>query len=193
MSSIRTGTLALTAVLVVVTALLASGCGGDAGKARGYVEQGNELIAAVEKQGEELGALMDSAFSDLYKEISSGSKPDVVSFASAAADMESLADDMITRARKAKAAFERVDTLEDVPGYVKYADLKIRIIDSNIKGLEELKAFLKEAGEKLAASDFDLMAFQSFVTQYGESVKTLGEEGGKLQEQAEALWKSEKL
>jgi hypothetical protein len=185
--------LSLLGVTCMLMVALAAGCGGDTGRARDYIRQGDEVISAIESQGKELAGIVNQAFDDVYSNISSGKPPDLKEFKVAVAEAEEIADEMTRRARRARSTFAKVDKLEDVPGYVKYADLKTQLIDQNIQGLEDLKGFLVEASEMLAADDFDLMSFQSFVTQYGEAVKKLGDEGGKIQQQAEALKKSEKL
>ena len=189
----RTGILALLTAVVVALVSLGSGCGGDSGRAREYTQKGDQLIAAIEKNSEKLGSRIDRAFTSLYGDVSSGKAPDVASFNSSAGRIGALAAEMKVQASKARSFFEKVDSLVEVPYYQKYADLKLQIIDENVKGLEQLEAFLQGAKSRLAASPFDPIAFQAFVTEFGEAVQKLGEEGGKLQEQARELKKEKNL
>ena len=185
----------LTLVVILGLALggMLQGCGGDRGKALEYLENGDKAIAVSEKKSEALGGDTGTMFTDLYGALSSGKAPDVAAFARNSAKMKTVVDEMIAKADISKAWFTRISTLEDVPDYARYAGLKIKIIDANVAGLKQLKTFVDEAGNKLAAKPFDLIAFQTFVTGFGDSIQKQGEESGKLQKQASDLKKEKGL
>lgn len=186
--------ISLTLVVLLGLALsgMLEGCGGDKGKAREYLVRGDKAIVIIENKSETLGGDTETMFTDLFGALSSGKAPDVASFARNSGDIKTLVDEMIGKAVSAKSWFSKIATLEDVPDYSRYADLKIKIIDANVAGLKQLKAFVDEAGNKLAAKPFDLIAFQTFVTEFGDSIQKQGEESAELQKQAADL-KKEKI
>lgn len=187
--------ISLTLVVLLGLALsgMLQGCGGDKGKAREYLVRGDKAIVIIENKSETLGGDTETMFTDLFGALSSGKAPDVASFARNSGDIKTLVDEMIGKAASAKSWFSKIATLEDVPDYSRYADLKIKIIDANVAGLKQLKAFVDEAGNKLAAKPFDLIAFQTFVTEFGDSIQKQGEESAELQKQAADLKKEKVL
>lgn len=187
--------ISLTLVVLLGLALsgMLEGCGGDKGKAREYLVRGDKAIVIIENKSETLGGDTETMFTDLFGALSSGKAPDVASFARNSGDIKTLVDEMIGKAASAKSWFSKIATLEDVPDYSRYADLKIKIIDANVAGLKQLKAFVDEAGNKLAAKPFDLIAFQTFVTEFGDSIQKQGEESAELQKQAADLKKQKNL
>ncbi len=185
--------LTLVVFLGIALSGMLEGCGGDRGKAREYLERGDKIIVVIEKKSETVGSDTQTMFTDLFGALSSGKAPDVASFARDSAQIKTVVDGMIAKAARAKSSFEKVSTLEDVPDYARYVDLKIKIIDRQVAGLKQLETFLDEAGNRLAAKPFDLIAFQTFVTGFGDSIQKQGEESGKLQKQAADLKKEKKL
>ncbi len=81
----RKAFLAVAVPMVVLCAVALSGCGGDQAKAKGYVKNGDEQIAAIEKTGEALGTEMNKAFDSVDKAISAGKTPDAAAFADSSA------------------------------------------------------------------------------------------------------------
>lgn len=188
--------LFLAAALAALAALFASflvGCGGDLAKAREYVRNGDEQVAEIEKEGQQLGNEMTGAFDAIIKDISAGRTPDAGAFESTADSVRKHADSMLKQASAARAEFEKVDSLDDPGEYKAYADLRVKMIDANTGGLEQLLAFLDEASRKLAVEPFDPIDFQTFVTRFGEDIQAVGGETGKLHEQAQNLKKKKEL
>ena len=185
--------VALVILAVTVAAAGLTGCGGDSGKARQYVQQGDKTIVVIDTKSKTLGNDMEKLFNGLYDKISKGETPDVAAFKSSAGEIKAMAHEMIRLAGTAKAELKKVDALKKVPYYKKYADLKIKIIDANVAGLNQLKRFLDESTAMLTAKPFDPTSFQSFVTEFADSIAKEGDQAGKLQEQANSLKKKQNL
>jgi len=188
----RNSTIVL-AVIVVCLGITLSGCGGDSGKAKSYIQLGDKSMAVLESDGKTLGNDMENLYNSLYHDITSGKTPDVSGFKDTADNLKSQADRMLRKASSARAEYLRVDSLKDVPGYKKYADLKVRIIDANVPGFNQLKSFLDQSLEKLSAKSFDPITFESFVSEFADSWAKLGDTTGKLQSQAKSLKKKYNL
>lgn len=185
--------VALVILAVTVAAAGLSGCGGDSGKGRQYVQRGDKRIAVIDTKSKTLGNDMENLFNGLYDKISKDETPDVAAFESRASEIKAMADEMIRLTGTAKAEFNKVDALKKVPYYKKYAGLKFKIIAANVAGLNQLKSFLDESTARLTAKSFDLTAFQSFVTEFADSIAKQGDQTGKLQEQANNLKKKQNL
>lgn len=183
---------AICIVAFSMTTLL-TGCGGDGAKAKQYVNEGDRLISSIEDNGVELGSAIEEAFEELFELISQGKAPDTSSFSEQSDRMSSLADEMLVEAESAKAAYGNVEQLDDVPDYEQYAALMIRLVDVNSEGLNQLMDFLEQVEARLTTSPFDAVAFQVFVTEFGESMESIGEEGGRIQEEAQQLKKQKGL
>jgi len=189
----RLMTLALGIIIGLFWITVLPGCGGPKGEARSHMKKGDEIVVLIEKNSKTLVAKMDKTFSNLYKQMNSGKTPDAAAFDISAKEITVLAEKMLDKASLAKAEYGMIRRLKGVPDYVKYAEMKIKVIDSNFQGLKQLQDFLAEGKKKLAAQPFDPVAFQIAVVQFSDSMKKLGEESGKLQKQAEDLKKQKKL
>ena len=71
-------------LLAILTGLwvapVLTGCGGTKGKAQAAMDKGDEIVILIEKDSRTLVVKTDKTFSDLYKEISAGKKPDAGAF-----------------------------------------------------------------------------------------------------------------
>ncbi|HEY5531659.1 MAG TPA: hypothetical protein VIK22_06625 [Candidatus Anoxymicrobiaceae bacterium] len=188
----RTATIAL-ALVVVFLGVSLCGCGGDSGKAKSSIQLGDKSMAVLDSEGKTLGNDMENLYNSLYHDITSGKTPDAAGFKDTADDLKSQADRMLRKASSARAEYLKVDSLKDVPEYKKYADLKVRIIDANVAGINQLKTFLNQSLEKLSGTSFDPIAFQSFVTEFADSLAKQGITTGELQSQAKSLKKKYNL
>lgn len=173
--------------LVVLSAPLLPGCGGSSGAADAYIKKGDEIKAELDEASERLAERIEKMFSVLYKELSKSLEPDLAGFENSAGKVKALAADMSVEARKARKAYERVMELDNVPDHQEYAKLSIEMIDSNTAGLEQLTAFLDECGKRLSARSFDAYAFQSYVSEFGNTLEVQGDKAGQLQLKLESL------
>lgn len=186
-------TVFFAAALAALFAVPLAGCGGDLARAREYAGNGDRLVAAVEETGRLLQNEMSQAFDAVIQAIGAGGAPDVSVFTAAAAKMRSRADSMLERAAAARTEYARVNSLKDPGSYREYADLRMRVIDTNTGGLRQLEDFLDEAKRRLAADPFEPIAFQIFVTRFGEDIQAVGVEAGKLEKQARDLKKNRNI
>ena len=181
--------LRLVAVLslIILPCLLLTGCGGSEKAADAYIKKGDEIRAEIDEKSERLAERMESMFKTLYDGLSSSMQLDRSGFDRDLAKVKALAAGMIGDAGEARKAYARVAALSGVPVHQEYANLGIEIIDSNAASLEQLIAFLDECANRMSAKSFDVYAFQSYVSEFGNSLEVQGDKTGQLQLKAEKL------
>ena len=174
------------ACIVIFTCLLV-GCGGNDKAADAYIRKGDQIRAEINEKGEKLSGRVEALFAGLYGQLSSSMTLDPAEFEGDARGIKALAADMIEEAGGAREAYARVVEMTGVPHHREYAELGVQIIDSNTAGLEQLIAFLDECANRMSASPFDAYAFQSYVSEFGNSLEVQGDRTGQLQLKAEKL------
>jgi len=179
--------LLLLLLIFLVCPALVCGCVGGAGKAGDLIKEGDEIKANIEQASERLGNKLETMFAELYEDLSSGASLDPERFSEDADAVKSLAKYMIEDAKEARKAYAEAASIEEVGDYADYARLNTEIIDANVAGLEQLKAFLDECAKRMAASPFDDHVFQSFVSEFGNSIQIQGDKTGQLQRKAQDL------
>lgn len=165
----RLFTLALLMMLVAVVAVPLSGCGGDTEQARQYMQQGDELA----------GQFRDEA-NTWVQNIKSG-------YESPAGQekFRASAEDLSKTAGEAKAAFEKILTLEGVDDYARYAELQIQRMDI----FQEFITLTSTYFDRVVAmmDSGDVSNLQGLTDAYLEDADKLGEEIDGLDEEAQKL------
>jgi len=178
----------MTAVLVAVI-LLASSCGGDAAAARGDVSQGDAQLVKLKTVSEQLQKQISALFSGAF----AGGKVDATAFKTNADTVKETADKLATGAASARKEYAKVDALEQVPAYKQYADDQIKVIDLNTAQIDSLKTFLDKWSAEVSSAEFDPVAFVGAARDLSTQMDTTAAAIKKLEDQASALKKKEKL
>ena len=141
MKKILVVTLALA---VLLGALAAVGCGGDTGKAKAYMEEGDALSKKMRSLTGD--AVFDSGalLAELGIQVSETGDIDPQTITDAA---NKQIDTIIANGEKAKSEYEKVLDLSGVDAYKLYAEQRIKAIDSTILVLEAVKGLLDKLGD----------------------------------------------
>lgn len=144
--------LSICFLLVLALAVAASGCG-DTGKAKEYMNKGDELssqaYSLVEKMDtEDITAVLTSLGLDITAATTGA-------WDSSASEVTAEIDKLINKANAAQDEYEKILGLSGVDDYREYAELMIKAMDNYIPVLEGLKDLLNELG-KAASRDESL-------------------------------------
>jgi hypothetical protein len=180
---------AIIAIACVVAAVLLAGCGGDAGRAKSYMQQGDAEIAKLQVVSSDLTKSVTALFQGIF----AGGKVDAASFQKNAVAVQSQAAKLAAGAALARKQYALIDGLKKVPGYKKYADLQIQALDLNAKGVANLKTFLDKWTPAVAAPGFDPVAFVSASNDLSTQSSTIAASIDKLEKEAAAVKTKEKL
>jgi hypothetical protein len=185
---------ALRSVFIIVIAgavavLSLSGCGGDAGRAKSYMQQGDAEIAKLQVVSNDLTKSVTALFGGIF----AGGKVDAASFQKNAVAVQSQAAKLAAGASLARKQYALIDVLKKVPVYKKYADLQIQALDLNAKGVNNLKAFMDKWTPAVAAPGFDPVAFVSASNDLSTQSNTIAASIDKLEKEAASVKTKEKL
>jgi hypothetical protein len=180
--------VAVIATLLAAT-LLAAGCGGDTGRARDYMIKGEAEIAKLQPVSESLTKSVEALFNGVF----SGGRVDAASFQKDAAVVKKQVEQLSAGAKSAAKQYALIDGLKDVPSYKKYADLQQKVLSLNEEGFSKLSTFLDKWSPAIASPNFDPVAFVGAARDFSAQAQTTATEIEKLEKQAAALKKSQKL
>ncbi len=181
----RRSLLVISLLLVGTMALflLLPGCGGDKGKAKEYMEKGDETIEGLESTSATLESDIDELINGLIAGESGASE-----FKSGADEVISNIDGLVTESKKAKAEYEKISGLKGVDDYEEYADLRIEAIDNAGVMMTKLKELLSNLQDLVQEGQpVDQTALMTEITKWSEENQELVEEGVDLSEKADKL------
>lgn len=170
-------------------ALMLAGCGGDAGKAKGYVNDGDKALVDLKPASDQFS----NSVTDLFKGVFEGGKVDPSTFQKDAAAVKAQAEKVVKGAEGAKAEYVKVAALKDVPFYKEYADDQVKIIDLNTKAMGSLNEFLDKWSQSVGSSSFDPVAFVNAARDFSVMADATAVEIEKLEKAASKLKKEKKL
>jgi HPt (histidine-containing phosphotransfer) domain-containing protein len=144
-------TLVLLVVLLVSSALLAlPGCGGDAAKAKEYMEKGDEysveLKDYVENASDNVTDLLVSLGVDL-------AVTGTVEFETVAEQARKNIGQLRNAGGKAVAEYEKIEDLSGVEDYKKYAELRIKSLNEIGNLLEKAEDLISQLEKASAAGE----------------------------------------
>lgn len=179
------------AILLLATwlAALAPGCGGNAGKAKGYMEDGDAIIVRMSGQTSRFQKDLEA----LFKGVFTGSGLEPAAFEQSAVAVIARADALAAEGEKARARYADIKKLSGVKEYQDYADLMIQAIDLNKKGLADLDAFLNESIKQVNAPGFDAIGLADGIDTFSRQAVEISAALQKLQKQAASLKKEKRL
>lgn len=168
-------------MLLLVLAVALVGCGGgDAEQAGKYVKQGDQL---AKERGSKNTELLD-AWRTVRQATDSAAK------AAAWEQAESIYGEIQALVRKEKAEYAKIEGLEGVEDYAKYAELKIRELDAFDQMLRVTNDFLEKLNNDGFGSQQELEAANQ---EYQAESKKLQEENERANREAERLKKDKNL
>lgn len=133
--------MAATAILLIVGSLsLLPGCGNDSGKAKEYMESGDDIVSKLQANSEELATQMTEIGNDL----SNGTMTSSSQLEEKAEEYEISTEELIGQAEDAKAEYKKILNLNGVGDYIKYAKLGIDLVDTAASFLKEMNRLLQE-------------------------------------------------
>jgi hypothetical protein len=171
----------VTAICLLVAIFAVAGCGGDAGRAKDYMNKGDAEVVKLKPVSDRFTKSVSALFSGVF----AGGKVDAASFQKDAAGVKTLADQLSAGAREAAKQYALIDGLKDVPSYRKYADLEQKVMS--------LKAFLDKWSAAISSPTFDPVAFVGAAKDFSAQADTASKEIEKLEKEAASLKKSQKL
>ena len=131
--------LAITIALAfIVTVIAVCGCGGDASRAKDYMNKGDALLKTVEGQYTSISRKMTT----LIAEYTAGKNTEPTAVKAKIAEITGLLDAAKAGQDAASAEYGKILSLKGVPDYVKYAALQIEVIDKLGKANEEVRVML---------------------------------------------------
>jgi hypothetical protein len=179
----------LAAVILLMATLFLVGCGGDAGRARDYMNKGDAEVAKLKPVSDRFTKSVSALFAGVF----AGGKVDAASFQKDAAGVKTLADQLSAGAKEAAKQYALIDGLKDVPSYKKYADLEQQVMTLNEDGLAKLKAFLDKWTAAISSTSFDPVAFVGAAKEFSGQADSAAKEITKLETEAANLKNSRKL
>jgi predicted nucleic acid-binding Zn-ribbon protein len=177
----------LTALLLIIglvagaTGLLA-GCGGDTKQAQDYVKKGDKLMDEVANQLGQLAAMLSSI------------NTIVTNPTQATATVQQIKEfgaGLTSKGAEAKAEYQKIKSLKGVGDYVKYADLKIEILDDIDKLIAQFDRFLDQLLAMVNSGSATQEQLTSLQDSFQKEISTLTGEISKLGKEANDL-KTEK-
>jgi hypothetical protein len=159
-----------------------AGCGsGDTAKAKQYMKAGDEQLQKAM-----------TATSEWQNQISTlGSATDPAAIESGAQKAKESAATAGRYADAAKAEYKKIDGLSGVESYKKYADLRIKEIDTVMQIITRVDEALDKA--LAMANSGDVTGLPALWQQVSNGLKPLSEQGQKLEEQAAKIKTEKKL
>jgi hypothetical protein len=180
----RVKVVAVVIVLLAGSLSLLAGCGGDTGRAKEYMKEGDKIQAELATGSSELATSMPKARANVT---------DAAAMQKAAEDVKALTADLDAKADKAIAEFEKIEGLSGVEDYKEYAALEIEAdkVTKNMlvgidKFLDELEA-MASSGD--ATEEQVAKATETYRQDLGESIKKMME----VETEAVQLKKDKKL
>ena len=175
--------------LLVTAAILIAGCGVDAGQAEQDIQAGDAAVAKVQPASKQLSAEVSSLLNGVF----AGGKVDPATFQKDAAAVRTDANKVLAGTAAAKSEYAKVKGLTGVAGYKEYASLQAQIVDLNDSGLKVLVAFVDKWSPAIAQASFDPVAFVGAAKELSTQSEAIATQIEKLQAQAAALKKAQKL
>jgi len=176
-------------VLAFVATAAISGCGGDASRAKAYMQQGDAAIVKLKPVSDRLTKSTGTLFASVF----AGGKVDAASFQKNAAAVSKAADELSKGIVAARKDYASIDKLKNVAGYKKYATDQMRILDLNSQGLAGLSEFLTKWSPAISSPSFDPVAFVGAAKDLSAQSSAIATQIAQLEKQAAATRKSEKL
>lgn len=167
----------------------AAGCGGDAGKARFFMQSGDSELSKMKPIAERLS----SDTTRLFEGVFAGGKVDTAGFKRNGEAVLRDTDELAGASEKAGKQYQAIGKLKDVPGYKKYADVRIEALSVNEEALSRLNAFVEEWTTAMAAPGFDPVSFVGAARELSARSSEASAAIDKLEKEASALKKSSKL
>ncbi len=176
----RLSTVAVAGLLVLVLVAAVSGCGGDTKQAQEYTKEADALAKQVEDGVNAIPDKVSSAFANVA---------DPAQFAAGAEEITAFLEDVKKDADKAIAEFEKVESLNGVDDYKKYADLWTQILDIAKKTVDKMVAFIGQAVNLVNTGD--AAGLTTLQSSYDTDINDLIDQITSLEEEANQL-KSDK-
>lgn len=185
----RTLSLVILVALVVATA----GCGDQKAEARKYMAEGDQALAALQSDSQAFEEKQQAFQQDASSgRISTSSELD-----EKIAELETIASRLEAGYADAKAAYERLKTLNGVDDYARYADLRIQGLNKLTELTDTYLEFLKFISDALRQEEtgqaIDQEALNNRATQISNDLMRLNEETKKLDDEAKKLKSDKKL
>lgn len=179
--------------LMAITPLPLVGCGSDRDRARGYVENGNAILAGVQSRYGGTGDRVDKIFDEVSGSMDSGKNPDPAAFEKSVREIKKELKDEAKEAERSRAEFEKVDGLAGVGGYRKYAGLRVSVIELFLRGAETLEGYLDGAIEMVLSEEHDPALILGSADELSAEMEKLGVNAASLEESARKLKKEQRL
>jgi hypothetical protein len=176
-------------LLPVLFMLAAAGCGGDAGRAKGYIQKGDAELVKMKTVSDRLTKSTDVLFAAVF----AGGKVDASSFQKNAATVTTAASQFAAAALLAKKQYASIDSLKNVAGYKKYADLQVKALGLNEQGIAQLKAFVEKWTQAISAPGFDPVAFVGAAKELSAQSTSIADQIENLEKEAAQVKKSQNL
>ncbi|MHB8895377.1 MAG: hypothetical protein ACYC99_09410 [Candidatus Geothermincolia bacterium] len=187
MKNARLGVAVVLTLCILLLAL--DGCGGEASRAKGFMEQGDAQLVKMKP----ISARLTKITNTLYSGVFAGGKVDAAGFQKNSAEVVKAADELAAAASVAEKKYAGINSLKTVTGYKKYADLQVKALGLNEQGLTQLKSFLARWTPAIAAAGFDPVAFVGAAKELSTQSTAIADQIEKLETEAAQVKKSEKL
>lgn len=128
---------AIVLVLLVALTALATGCGsGDTKQAQEYMKAGDALMKELDTQGNALSSEVSSVFASVTS---------AATFSEAVAKVKASTAKISDTIKKAEAEYKKINGLQGVEDYKKYADLQLVVLKLDEELVTMINSFLDEA------------------------------------------------
>ncbi len=175
--------------LALVIAVGLPGCGGDTGRAKAFMEQGDKELSRMKPSSDRL----QSATRTLFEGVFAGGAFDAASFRKNALEVKKAADDLEAAGAPARNSYSSIRKLKDVEGYRKYAAVRIEELDLNDRGLALLRSFIETWGSATGSTGVDPVAFVGAAKELSAKTAGVASEIRELESRAAALRRKERL
>ncbi len=158
--TLRKHLIVLIATLVISTLVLTLvGCGGDAGKAQEYMDEGDLINAENRVKAYDMAQKMETLLGQIQADIASQKAIDPEKLKTEVDDIKRIVDELKAGGKESKATFEKIKKLKDVDDYARYADVTIDQIDLSINLLNEMEKYLNDSVSMFDQPEPDMAAW----------------------------------
>lgn len=179
----------LVIALSLAVAVGAQGCGGDAGRAKSFMKQGDAELARMNPASEQL----QSAARALFEGVFAGGAFDAAAFRKNAHKVRKAASDLEAAGAPARNSYSSIRKLKDVEGYRKYAAVRIKELDLNDRGIALLRSFIDTWSPATGSTGVDPVAFVGAAKDLGTATAGVASEIRELEVRAATLKQNGKL
>jgi hypothetical protein len=182
----RKASVALVVLAMIAALVVASGCGGNEGAAKSYMNKGDALLKKVESQY----TIISTKTTKLIGDYTGGKNTEPTGVKTQISQITALLDKAKAGGAAARAQYSKILPLTGVPDYVAYAKLQIKVVDDLAKANEDIRGIL--AAVQVSSSTGKTPDVAK-ITALSDELQKLSNEIDALLKQANDLKKSKDL